>query len=245
MLADALDGLEDGAHVVQVRSAGPGRGQVQRVQHDQGGRVRLELGLDGGQLAAGAGGGQPGHAEAQPELVGELVGVDAFAGGDGLDAADGGPLSPFAEEHQDGAGAGAGEVVQPGPSGGDRDGQVEGGPGLAGLLLGGQDPVGVGWPQALDEPAGLPGGGDPGRDLPVGADGQLGCGQGRAAGPAGGWAEVDDLPAGGLLEGAGGQGDAVAVQVVAAHAVPSRCSCCGPSRPRATRTCQVSVECGQ
>ena len=102
--------------------------------------------LDGGQLAAGAGGGQAGHAEAEPELIGQLVGVDGFAGGDGLDAADGGPLPAFAEEDQDGAGVGAGEVVEPGPSGGDRDGEVEGGPGLAGLLLGGQDPVGIGGP---------------------------------------------------------------------------------------------------
>ena len=149
-------------------------------------------------------------------------GSTPLAGGDGLDPADRGPLPAFAQEDQHRAGGGAGEVVQPGPPGGDRDGQVEGGPGLAGLLLGGQHPVGVGRPEALDEPAGLPGRGDPGRDLPVGADGQLGRGQGRAAGPAGGWAEVDDLPAGGLLERAGGQGDAVAVLVVAGHAAPSR-----------------------
>jgi hypothetical protein len=83
-LADVLDGLEDGAHVVQVRSASPSGSQVQRVQDDQGGRVDGELGLDGGQLAAGAGGGKPRDAEAQPELVGELVGVDALVGGDGL-----------------------------------------------------------------------------------------------------------------------------------------------------------------
>ena len=204
-----------------------------------------QLGLDGGQLAAGAGGGQPGDAEAEPELVGQLVGVDALGGGDGLDAAHGGPLPAFAEEDQDGAGVGAAEVVQPGLSGGDRDGEVEGGPGLAGLLLGGEDPVGVGRPQALDEPAGFAGRRDPGGDLPVGADGQLGRGEGRAAGPAGGWAEVDDLPAGGLLERAGGQGDAVAVQVVAAHAAPSRPSCRGPSRPPTSRTRPASVECGQ
>jgi hypothetical protein len=37
LLADALDGLEDGAHVVQVRSTRPGRRQVQRVQDNQGG----------------------------------------------------------------------------------------------------------------------------------------------------------------------------------------------------------------
>jgi hypothetical protein len=148
--------------------------------------------------------------------------VDAFGGGDGLDPSDGGPLSAFAEEDEDGAGVGAGEVVQPGLPGGGGDGEVEGGPGLAGLFLGGQDPVGVGRPEALDEPAGFAGGGDSGRDFPVGADGQLGRGQDGAAGPAGGWAEIDDLPAGGLVEGAGGQGDAVAVQVVAAHAATSR-----------------------
>jgi hypothetical protein len=37
------------------------------------------------------------------------------------------------------------------------------------------------------------------------------------AGPAGGRAEVDDLAAGGLLKRAGGQGEAVAVQMVHAH----------------------------
>jgi hypothetical protein len=42
-----------------------------------------QLGVDGGQLAAGAGGGQPRHPEGQLELVGELVGVDALGGGDG------------------------------------------------------------------------------------------------------------------------------------------------------------------
>jgi hypothetical protein len=57
-------------------------------------------------------------------------------------------------------------VAEPGPSAGDRDGEVEGGPGLAGLLLGGEHAVGVGRPQALDEPAGFAGGGNPGRDLP-------------------------------------------------------------------------------
>jgi hypothetical protein len=31
VLADALDGLEDGAHVVQIRPTGPGRSQIQRV----------------------------------------------------------------------------------------------------------------------------------------------------------------------------------------------------------------------
>jgi hypothetical protein len=86
LLADALDGLEDSAHVVQVRAAGPGRGQIQRIEDDQGGRVGFEFGLDGGQLSAGARGGQPWHAEAQPEWLGQLVGVDALGGGDGLDA---------------------------------------------------------------------------------------------------------------------------------------------------------------
>jgi hypothetical protein len=167
VLADTLDGLEDGAHVVQVRSAGPGRGQVQRVQHDQGGRMRFEFGLDGGQLAAGAGSSQAGHSEAQPELVGQLTGVQAFGGGDGLNPPHHGPLPAFAQEHKHWAGGGAGEVLHPGPARGDRDGQVEGGPGLAGLLLGGQHPVGVGRPQPLDQPAGLSCGGDPGRDLPI------------------------------------------------------------------------------
>ena len=55
LLADPLDGLENGAHVVQVRSAGPSRGQIQRVQDNQGRRMVLELGLDGDQLAASAG----------------------------------------------------------------------------------------------------------------------------------------------------------------------------------------------
>jgi hypothetical protein len=63
--------------------------------------VRLEFGLDGGQLAAGAGGGQPGDAKAEPEPVGQLVGVDALGGGDGLDTADGGPLPAFAESLND------------------------------------------------------------------------------------------------------------------------------------------------
>jgi hypothetical protein len=40
--------------------------------------------------------GQAGDAEAEPELVGQLVGVDGLGGGDGLDAAHGGPLSPSA-----------------------------------------------------------------------------------------------------------------------------------------------------
>ena len=97
-------------------------------------------------------------------------------------------------------------MVEPGPPGGDRDGQVEGGPGLAGLLLGGEHPVGVGRPQPLDEPAGLPRRGDPGGDLPEGADGQLGRRQGRAADPAGAWAEVDDLPTGGSSSGPVGRG---------------------------------------
>ena len=133
-------------------------------------------------------------------------GSSALGGGDGLDPAHGGPLSPFAQEHQDRAGVGAGEVVQPGLPGGDGDGQVEGGPGLAGLLLGGQDPVGVGRPQALDEPAGLAGRGDPGRDLPVGADGQLGRGQGRAAGPAGAGRRVTTSPPAASSSGPVGRG---------------------------------------
>jgi hypothetical protein len=170
VLADALDGLEDGAHVVQVRAACPGRGQVQRIQDDQGRRVRLELGMDSGQLRAGAGGGQPGH----PEAESELVGVDALGGGDGLDAAHGRPLAALSEEDKHGAGAGAGEVVQPGPPGGDRDGQIQGGPGLAGLLLGSQHPVGIRRPDPLHQPTRLAGCGDPGGDLPVGADSQLG-----------------------------------------------------------------------
>jgi hypothetical protein len=151
--------------------------------------MRGQLGLDGGQFPAGAGGGQPGHPEAESESVGQLVGVDAFGGGDCLDAPDGGALSALPEEQQHRPGAGAGEVVEPGPPAGDRDGQVEGGPGLAGLLLGRQDAVGVGWPEALDEPAGFAGGGHSGRDLGVGADGQLGRRHRRPPGPAG-WVEV-------------------------------------------------------
>jgi hypothetical protein len=174
VLADTLDGLEDGAHVVQVRATGPSRSQVQRVEHDQGGRVRGELLLDGGQLPASAGGGQPGHAKAEPEPVGQLARVDALGGGDGRDAPDGGTLAAFAEEDQDGAGAGAREVVEPEPPGGHAHGEVEGGPGLAGLLLSGQDPVGVGRPQPLDQPARLPRRGDPGRDLPERGHRQLG-----------------------------------------------------------------------
>jgi hypothetical protein len=68
--------------------------------------VRLQLGLNGCQLAAGPGGGQAGDAKAEPEPVGQLVGVDGFGGGDGLDAADGGPLPALAEEDQDGSGGG-------------------------------------------------------------------------------------------------------------------------------------------
>jgi hypothetical protein len=199
----------------------PAAAKIQRVQDDEGRGVGGEFGLDRGQFTAGAGRGQSGHAEAQSELVGQLVGVDALAGGHGLDAPHGGPLAPFAEEDQDWAGGGAGEVVEPGLSGGDGDGEVEGGPGLAGLLLGGQDPIGIGRPQALDEPAGFAGGGDPSHDLPEGADGQLGRWWGWVAGPASARVEVNDLAAGGL-ERAGAQGDAVGVLVVACHAAPSK-----------------------
>jgi hypothetical protein len=50
VLADALDGLEDSAHVVEVGAAGSGCCEIERVQDDQGGRVGGEFGLDGGQL---------------------------------------------------------------------------------------------------------------------------------------------------------------------------------------------------
>jgi hypothetical protein len=136
--------------------AGPGGGQIQRIEDDQGSRVRLQLGLDGCQLGAGAGSSQPGHSEAEPEPVGQLVGIDALGRGDGLDPPYSGPLPTFAEEDQHGAGGGAGEVVQPRPPAGDRDSQVESGPGLAGLLLSGQDRVGVGRPQPWMSQRGSP-----------------------------------------------------------------------------------------
>ena len=56
--------------------------------------MRLKFGLDGGQLGPGPGGGESGDAEAEPELVGQLVGINALAGGDGLDPSDRGPLPP-------------------------------------------------------------------------------------------------------------------------------------------------------
>jgi hypothetical protein len=57
VLADALDGLEHGPQVVQIRSAGPGYSEIQRIQHDQSRRAGGEVGLDGRQFGAGAGGG--------------------------------------------------------------------------------------------------------------------------------------------------------------------------------------------
>jgi hypothetical protein len=106
VLADALDGLEDGAHVVQVRSTRPGCGQVQRIQDDEGRRVHLQLGLDRGQLAAGAGGGQVRYAKAQPQPVSQPDRVDALGGGDGLDATHGGSLSPSPKNTRTGPGLG-------------------------------------------------------------------------------------------------------------------------------------------
>jgi len=141
-----------------------GSGKIQRVEDDQPGGSLAELGLQLGQVAPVAELRDP-EAQPQPRLDRELVEVHALVGADGAQPPHDRALPTFPEEHQHPAWNGAGEAAEPGVPGGDAYGQVERGPGLAGLVLCGQHPVGVGGPQALDQPGGWAGGVDPGDDL--------------------------------------------------------------------------------
>jgi hypothetical protein len=154
-LAHRLDAGEDGAHGVQV-GAGGGAGdrQVQRVNDHQGGGVFVQLA--GGRLEFFAA-GELGDAKAQPQPPpsGQLLQVSCLwaqiACSRRIIA-----RSHLPREHQHRPGRRAAEVAEPGAAGGDRDGQVQDGPGLAGLVLGGEDAVGVAWPHALISQAGGP-----------------------------------------------------------------------------------------
>jgi hypothetical protein len=103
VLADSLDAGQDRAHGIQVGAAGrAGDGQIQRVQHHQGGRMLSQFGRDHLELFAR---GQFGHSEAQPEPPpgGQCLEVEVLVGADGLKAADHGPFPTLAQKDQDGS----------------------------------------------------------------------------------------------------------------------------------------------
>ena len=174
--------------------------------------------------------GQLGHPEAQPQPPprGQLAEVEVLVGADGLQPAHHGPLPTLAQEDQHRPGGWAGEVAEPGHPGGDRAGQVQHGPGLAGLVLGREHPVGVPGPHALDQPGRRAGGRDAGQHRGQVLDHQPPPRRAGQPARAGGWVQGEHL--GQLAGRLGGQRHPVAVQLgpaavvgaVAGHAAPSR-----------------------